>query len=461
MSKRKPPVRKNETVTLTIEDLTHEGNGVGKVEGYPLFIPQALPGEQAEVLVVKVNKNFGYGKLLNIITKSEHRVEPPCNVYGRCGGCQLQHMDYAMQLEMKTNQVKQTLKRIGHLEDVIVHPTLGMENPWRYRNKVQIPVGEKDGKLITGFYQQRSHRIIEDMDTCFIQDDVNDEAVHKVREICDGFGLTAYDEKRHKGILRHIVIRTGQFTGETMIVLVANAKKLPREQELAEAISQIDSSVKSVILNINTKKTNVIMDRKERLLWGEPYIHDTIGDLKFAISAQSFYQVNPVQTKVLYDKALEYAQLTGEETVIDAYCGIGTISLSLAQQAKQVYGVEIVEKAIEDAKHNAKINNIDNAEFIVGQAEQVIHQWKKDGIQPDVIVVDPPRKGCDESFLQAVIEMKPKRMVYVSCNPATLARDIKILELGGFKAKEVQPVDMFSQTGHVEVVCQLDRKLYI
>lgn len=459
MSKQQVPVNKNDKVILEFEDLTHEGNGVGKVAGYPLFVPNALPGERGEVLVVKVNKNFGFGKLLNLETESVHRVEPPCSVYGKCGGCQLQHMSYEMQLDMKKNQVTSVMSKIAHLPDVPVHPVLGMEDPWRYRNKIQIPVGEKDGELITGFYQKRSHRIIEDMDTCIIQDEVNDRIVPLVRDACQKFGIRAYDEKTHKGALRHIIVRTGQFTGQTMIVLVTKTKTLPHEQKLVEAIQKVDPTIRSIVQNVNTQDTNVIMGKEEKLLWGEPYIYDTIGDLKFGISARSFYQVNPHQTKVLYDKAIEYAQLTGEETVIDAYCGIGSISLCLAEKSKKVYGVEIVEAAIVDAKKNAELNEITNTEFVVGKAEKVIYDWKKSGMKPDVVVVDPPRKGCDQAFLDAVIDMEPKRVVYVSCNPSTLARDLRILEDGGFRTKEVQPVDMFGQTNHVECVAWLEKRV--
>ncbi|MGX4670424.1 23S rRNA (uracil(1939)-C(5))-methyltransferase RlmD [Cerasibacillus sp. JNUCC 74] len=458
MAKRVVPVKKNETVTLTFEDLTHEGNGIAKIDGYPLFVPNALPGEKALVKVVKVNKNFGYGKLLQIEKQSSERVEPPCNVYYKCGGCQLQHMSYDMQLEMKRNQVKNVMRKIAHLDDVSVLPTLGMRDPWRYRNKVQIPVGEKKGELITGFYQKRSHRIIEDMNTCVIQDEVNDRMVEAVRRIAERLGIQAYNEKQHSGVLRHIMVRTGRETNDTMIVIVTRTEKLPQQDKLIKELTETYPHVKSVVHNVNKERTNVILGKETKVIWGDAYIYDTIGDIRFAISAKSFYQVNPQQTKVLYEKALEYANIGANDVVIDAYCGIGTISLFLARQAKKVYGIEVVPEAIHDAKINAKLNGITNAEFIVGKAEKVMPRWKAQGLQPDVIVIDPPRKGCEIDFLQAMIEMEPNRIVYVSCNPSTLARDLKILDEGGYETKEIQPVDMFPQTNHVECVVKLFKK---
>ncbi|GGM28981.1 23S rRNA (uracil-C(5))-methyltransferase RlmCD [Paraliobacillus quinghaiensis] len=455
MEKKQVPVQKNQTITLDFEDITHEGNGVGKLDGYPLFVPYALPGEKGKVKVIKVKKNFAIGKLLDIEETSNERVEPPCNVYYQCGGCQLQHMSYSMQSEMKRNQVINTLKKIGHIEDVTVHPTIGMDDPWRYRNKVQIPVAERNGKLITGFYRKKSHEIIDDMDRCIITSEVNDRMVEAVRSIADRLGIPAYDEKSHRGILRHIMVRTGEATNETMIVIVTRTAELPYKKELIKALHETYPHVKSIVQNINKERTNVILGKETKVLWGEKYIYDKIGDIKFAISGKSFYQVNPTQTKKLYDTALEYANLTGGETVIDAYCGIGTISLFLAQKAKKVYGVEIVPEAISDAKENAKLNNIDNAEFFVGQAEKIMPWWTSQGLKPDVIVVDPPRKGCDQALLEAMIAMEPKRIVYVSCNPSTLARDLHILENGGYETKQVQPVDMFPQTSHVECVSQL------
>ncbi|MDY0395647.1 23S rRNA (uracil(1939)-C(5))-methyltransferase RlmD [Virgibacillus halophilus] len=459
MVKQSAPVKKNDIVSLHIEDLTHEGNGVGKIEGYPIFIPYVLPGEKASVKVVKVNKNFGFGKLLEVQKTSPDRVEPPCDVFYKCGGCQIQHMSYRMQLEMKHNQVRNVMRKIAHMPDVPVHDTIGMEDPWRYRNKVAIPVGGKPGNLITGFYQMRSHHIIEDMETCVVQDEVNDRMVEAVRRIASKHGISQYDEKTDRGVLRHIMVRTGRQSNETMIVLITRTSKLPHQKVLVHELVETYPQIKSIMHNINNRRTNVIMGRDTNLLWGEPYIYDTIGDVQFAISAKSFYQVNPPQTKKLYEKALEYANLDENDTVIDAYCGIGTISLFLAQKAKKVYGVEVVPEAIEDAKNNAELNAITNVEFTVGQAEKVMPAWKKQGLNPDVIIVDPPRKGCEVDFLQAMIDMEPKRIVYVSCNPSTLARDLKILADGGYATAEVQPVDMFPQSMHIESVARLERDL--
>ena len=448
------PVQKNEYIEVIFEDLTHDGAGVAKVEGYPLFVPNGLPGEKAKIKVIKVNKGYGFGRLMEITEASPYRVEPECPIYKECGGCQLQHMSYEGQLKAKEKQVSDVLQRIGKLENVKVHPVIGMENPWRYRNKAQVPIGENEGGLIGGFYQQRSHQII-DMKACIIQQERNDEVVKKVKEICNINGVRAYNEQKHKGELRHIMARYGLKSGEVMVVLVTRTNELTGKKKIIEEIAKRIPGVKSIVQNINSKRTNVIFGDETKVLWGEEVIYDSIGDIKFAISARSFYQVNPEQTKVLYDKALEYADLTGEENVIDAYCGIGTISLFLAQKARKVYGVEIVPEAIEDAKKNAELNGISNVEFAVGEAETVIPEWYENGVVADVLVVDPPRKGCDDKLLQTIINMKPKKVVYVSCNPATLARDLRVLEDGGYQTVEVQPVDMFPQTMHVECVAQL------
>ncbi|TLS36037.1 23S rRNA (uracil(1939)-C(5))-methyltransferase RlmD [Pseudalkalibacillus caeni] len=448
------PVKKNDIVEVEFVDLSHEGAGVARVEGYTLFVPYGIPGEKAKVKVLKTKKGFGFGKLLEVLDESEHRITPPCPIYDKCGGCQLQHLTYERQLVYKRKLVQDVLERIGHLKDVTVHPTLGMDDPWRYRNKAQVPIGEREGGLIAGFYQKGSHEII-DMDECLIQEEANDTVVQQVKKIALKYGIRAYDERSHRGTLRHVVAKYGRQTKDVMVVLVTKQKDLPNRKNIIKEISETVPGVKSIVQNINPKRTNVIFGNETRVLWGTPYIYDTIGDVKFAISARSFYQVNPEQTKVLYDKALAYAGLNGEETVIDAYCGIGTISLFLAQMAKKVYGVEIVPEAIEDAKRNAELNEMTNVDFEVGEAEKVIPAWYDKGIKADVMVVDPPRKGCDEALLQTIIDMKPKRVVYVSCNPATLARDLKVLEEGGFMTKEVQPVDMFPHTTHCEAVAKI------
>ena len=451
------PVQKNDYIDARFEDLTHDGAGVAKVEGYPIFVPNGLPGEKAKIKVLKVNKGYGFGRLIELYEKSPYRVEPQCPIYKECGGCQLQHLSYEGQLKAKEKQVRDVLQRIGRLENIDVHPVLGMKEPWRYRNKAQVPVGEQEGGLIGGFYQQRSHKII-DMKECIIQQEKNDEVVQAVIEICSRYGVTAYDENTHKGDLRHVMARYGLTTGEVMVVLITRTNELPHKNEIIKEITEQIKGIKSIVQNINKQKTNVIFGDKTKVLCGEEVIYDFIGDIKFAISARSFYQVNPEQTKVLYEKALEYAGLSGNESVIDAYCGIGTISLFLAQKAKKVFGVEIVPEAIEDAKRNAELNGITNAEFAVGEAEVVIPKWYEDGNTADVLVVDPPRKGCDEALLKTIIEMKPQKVVYVSCNLGTLARDLRILEDGGYQTVEVQPVDMFPQTMHVECVAHLEFK---
>ncbi|WP_395096571.1 23S rRNA (uracil(1939)-C(5))-methyltransferase RlmD [Bacillus amyloliquefaciens] len=455
--KMKPPIEKNEYYDVTFEDLTHEGAGVAKVQGFPIFVPNALPEEKAQIKVTRIKKGFAFGRLIELKEESPHRTDAPCTIYKQCGGCQLQHMTYEGQLLFKQKQVKDVLERIGKLDlsNVTVHPTLGMKDPWNYRNKAQVPVGEREGGLVAGFYQQRSHDII-DMSACLIQQSKNDEAVQAVKDICTSYGVKAYNEERHKGWLRHIMVRYGVVTGEMMIVFITRTSDFPHKAKIIEDITAQFPHVKSIVQNINPNKTNVIFGDETNVIWGEEYIYDLIGDVKFAISARSFYQVNPEQTKVLYDRALEYAELQGEETVIDAYCGIGTISLFLAKQAKKVYGVEIVPEAIEDAKRNAELNGITNAEFAVGEAETVIPKWYEEGITADTLVVDPPRKGCDEALLRTIIDMKPKRVVYVSCNPGTLARDLRVLENGGYQTHEVQPVDMFPHTNHVECVAVLE-----
>ncbi|WP_134699733.1 23S rRNA (uracil(1939)-C(5))-methyltransferase RlmD [Ammoniphilus sp. YIM 78166] len=451
------PVQKNEEVEFDITGLTHEGDGVGKVEGFTLFVPQALPGERIKAKVLKVKKNYGYAKLVEMVEASPDRLEPPCPVYHQCGGCSLQHVSYEEQLRQKTIIVQDNLKRLGNIEHATVHPTLGMKDPWRYRNKAQVPIGEEEGGLIGGFYAQRSHRII-NMESCLIQHEKNDEVIELVKRAASQLGISAYNEQTRKGLLRHVVVKVGFKTGEVMVVLVINGDKLPNQEELVNQLTKKVDGLKSLAVNVNKKQTNVIFGDQTQIIWGEPYIYDYIGNIKFAISPRSFYQVNPVQTEILYGKALEYANLTGNETVIDAYCGIGTISLFLAQKAKHVYGVEIVPEAIADAKRNARLNVMENVDFAVGEAERIIPWWYAQGIKADVVVVDPPRKGCDETLLDTLIQMKPKRIVYVSCNPSTLARDLQILEAGGYVTKEVQPVDMFPHTFHVESVAWLSLK---
>ncbi|EES90930.1 23S rRNA (uracil(1939)-C(5))-methyltransferase RlmD [Clostridium botulinum] len=464
------PVEKNKEYIVDISALGFEGEGIAKVDNYAIFIPGALIGEKVKVKVIKVKKNFAYGKLIEVLEKSQHRENPICSIYKRCGGCSIQHFNYNAQLEFKRNRVKDCLERIGKLKvtidneqensnkkSTILHDTLGMENPYRYRNKVQLPVGEENGEIKIGFYAPRSHDII-DMNICYIQDEVGDKVVSLAKQWMQKYNIKPYNEEKNTGIVRHVMIRRGFNTNEIMIVIVTRTNELPHKKELIELILKNINGVTSIVQNINTKKTNVVLGLNNITLYGKDYISDYIGEFKFNISPLSFFQVNPIQTEVLYNKALEYAALTGNEVVFDAYCGTGTISLFLSKNAKKVYGVEIVEDAIKNAKINAKENNVDNVEFIVGKSEEVIPNLIKQGIKADVVVVDPPRKGCDKALLDAIGNMRPDRIVYVSCDPGTLARDLAILDELGYETKEVQPVDMFPQTGHVENVVLLTKK---
>lgn len=407
--------------------------------------------------MIKVNKNFAIGKLLEIFTESKDRVEPPCVYYDKCGGCQLQHLDYQAQLEMKRNQVVNLFHRKGKFTSTPINETIGMMNPWNYRNKSQIPVGQNsEGAPIMGFYRQRSHDII-DMEECLIQDSIQNQLMRMIRALLSEHNVSIYDEKRKEGLLRHVIIRVGYTSREVMVVFVTNGKKFKQAKAIIKQMVEAVPNIKSVIQNINETHSNVIMGKKSKTLYGKDEITDELDSVEFEISDQSFYQINASQTVKLYNKALEYAGLTGEETVLDTYCGIGTIGLYMAEKAKHVYGVEVVPAAIEDAKKNAKLNGYDNTTFVCGKAESVIMDWKQQGIQPDVVMVDPPRKGCDEQFLRTLLELNPKRIVYISCNPSTQQRDAHILA-EGYELKEITPVDMFPQTAHIETVALFERK---
>ena len=451
------PVEKNKIYEMQIDALGSNGEGIGRIDGYTVFVEGALPGEKISVLIVKVKKNYGYGKLMEILEVSPERREPMCPVAKQCGGCQLQHLSYEAELAYKTREVKDVMERIGGIRNVEVKPALGMENPWRYRNKAQFPVGRgKDGCAI-GFYAKRSHRIV-DTDQCFLQNACNDEIIGIVRAFLNEFNIPLYDEEKHKGLVRHILTRIGRNSGEIMGCIVINGKKLPNSDILVERLKAVEGVV-SIVLNVNKEKTNVILGQKIITLWGKDTITDSIDGIEFEISPLSFYQVNPIQTEVLYGKAVELAGLKGEETVLDLYCGIGTISLFFVRKAKKVFGVEIVPEAISDAKKNAARNGITNAEFAVGAAEEVIPRlYKEEGITADIVVVDPPRKGCDEKLLETILQISPEKIVYVSCNPATWARDLAVLKEGGYELKEVQPVDQFSHSVHVEVVSLLQKQ---
>ena len=472
---------KNDCVELTIEDIGVSGEGIGKVDGYTLFVKDTVIGDVVRVKIMKAKKNYGYARLMDIIKPSKDRVEPACPIARQCGGCQIQAMNYNAQLKYKQKLVKDNLLRISGLTEGVDYEMceiLGMDTPFRYRNKAQYPVGEdKDGNIVMGFYAGHTHSIIAcPDDDCMLGHRDNAFILNAVKEWMKEYRVRAYNENIHKGTVRHVLVRTGYHTDEVMVCLVT--KKMLRKEAadgLVKAIQKLKLNVASLVVNINKEDTNVILGKECITLYGRPYIEDYIGDIKFQISPLSFYQVNPKQTEVLYNKALEFAGLKGNESVWDMYCGIGTISLFLAKKAGKVYGVEIVPQAIEDAKNNAKINNIDNAEFFVGKAEEVVPAFykKQTGVQsdndstdskeydmtrPDVVVVDPPRKGCDKKLLDTIVSMTPDRIVYVSCDSATLARDLKLLVEYGYKVEKVQPVDQFGNTVHVETVVLLSHK---
>lgn len=492
-SNREPQAvcRKNDIIETEIVSMGTEGEGIAKLEGYTLFIKDALVGDVVRACVMKTKKHFGYARLLEILTPSPHRREPVCPVARQCGGCQLQHCSYEQQLTWKEEKVQNCLNRIGGFsvrlaadvqtedaneniqadsESVIMEPILAMEHPYQYRNKAQFPVGaDRSGNPIAGFYAGRTHHIIENSD-CAIQHPCNHQIVQAVLRYMREYRVVPYDEKTHMGTVRHILTRVGVHTGEVMVCLVINGTGLPQSEELVKELCALELrgkdvceklDIKSICLNYNSEKTNVILGQKLTVLYGTDWIEDTIGAIRYRISPLSFYQVNPLQTKRLYDTALEYADLQGDEVVWDLYCGIGTISLFLAQKAARVCGVEIVPQAIEDARRNAERNGIGNAEFFAGAAEEVVpEQYARSGgtLKADVVVLDPPRKGCDERLLQTVIQMEPQRIVYVSCDPATLARDLRYLCDRGYALKRVRACDMFGMSYHVETVCLLTRK---
>ena len=502
--------KKDDCVTLTIEDIGTDGAGIGKADGYTLFVKDAVIGDIIRAKIMKAKKNYGYARLMEIITPSKERVEPRCPVARQCGGCQIQQMSYEAQLKYKRRLVKDNLLRIGGI-DCEVLPVIGMDEPFHYRNKAQYPVGRsRDGRVIIGFYAGRTHSIVDYTDCC-IGAVENKAILEQIREFIEENNISVYDESSHSGLVRHILIRTGYHTGQIMVCLIINGNSLPAADKLVKRLSALPGMT-SVMLNINKEKTNVILGSKCVTLWGKSYIEDSICKIMFRISPLSFFQVNPRQTEKLYLKALEYAGLTGNETVWDLYCGIGTISLLMSTKARRVYGVEIVPQAIEDAKNNADLNSITNAEFFVGRAEEVVPKMyeqdakaaasrDRDGktaeltavsgnngssrisaaiqnasnerelngadaaaqteaerrLHPEVVVVDPPRKGCDETLLDTIVKMSPERIVYVSCDSATLARDLKYLTANGYEVKKVQPVDQFGHTVHVETVALLSK----
>ncbi|OQO53736.1 23S rRNA (uracil-5-)-methyltransferase RumA [Enterococcus hirae] len=455
--KEKLSVKKNERYTLDIIDLSYEGMGVAKIDGYPLFIENALPGKRVEVLVVKVGNKFGYGKVEKWLTESPDRQPLKDNRLLRTGIAPLAHLNYEQQLLFKQKQVENVMSKIAKMPEVDILPTIPMENPVGYRNKAQIPVRRMDGRLATGFYKKNSHELVE-IEDYYIQDPAIDEAIKRVRDILQRFQVRGYNEAKNEGQIRHIIIRRGHYSHEMMVVLVTRKEKFFKGKEIASIIHEELPEVVSVIQNINEEKTNVILGDKEKVLYGRSYIEDQLLGKTYRISSKSFYQVNTEQTEKLYQTAIEFAALQKEDTVIDAYSGIGTIGLSLADKVKEVYGMELVPEAIEDAQFNALTNKIENAHYEVGKAETVMKKWQDKGVKPSVIVVDPPRKGLDARFIASAIDMAPAKLVYISCNPATFARDAKLFAESGYEVKKVQPVDLFPQTHHVELVALLAPK---
>ena len=453
-------MEKNQEFIVTIEDMNEDGAGVGKVDGYIWFVKDAVIGDVVRVKAMKMKKSYGFARLMEVMEPSGSRVIPSCPVARQCGGCQLQAMSYEEQLKFKERKVMNNLIRIGKFAEDEIHmlPIMGMEEPWRYRNKAQFPFGkDKDGNVIAGFYAGRTHAIVEAED-CLLGVEENREILDIVKQFMKEMKIEPYDELSHKGLVRHVLIRKGFKTGEIMVCMVINGNKLPGKERLVEMLTGGDGvkGMTSISYSVNQEKTNVIMGKEIVNLYGPGYITDYIGNVKYQISPLSFYQVNPVQTERLYGTALEYAGLTGNEIVWDLYCGIGTISLFLAQKAKKVYGVEIVPQAIEDARRNAEINGIHNAEFFVGKAEEVLpEQFEKNHVYADVIVVDPPRKGCDAVCLDTILKMRPERVVYVSCDSATLARDLRYLADGGYVVERGRCCDMFPGTVHVESVIMM------
>lgn len=453
-------MEKNQEFTVSIEDMSEDGAGIGKLDGYIWFIKDAVIGDVVRARAMKMKKNYGFARLMEILTPSAARVEPRCPVARQCGGCQLQAMSYEEQLKFKERKVKNHLLRIGKFREDEIHmlPIMGMEEPWRYRNKAQFPFGmDKNGNIVAGFYAGRTHDIIECED-CLLGVEENKDILDIIKGFMRDHNIRPYDETAHKGLVRHALIRKGFHSGELMVCLVINGKDIPLKEQLVEELCRI-KGMTSISYSINQEKTNVIMGKEIVNLYGPGYITDNIGNVTYQISPLSFYQVNPVQTEKLYGTALEYAGLTGSETVWDLYCGIGTISLFLAQNAKKVYGVEIVPQAIEDARRNAALNHITNAEFFTGKAEEVLpEQYAKNKVYADVIVVDPPRKGCDQVCLDTILKMAPKRVVYVSCDSSTLARDLRYLADGGYEVEKVRCCDMFGQSCHVETVVLLSQQ---
>ena len=451
------PVEKNKEYVVDIVDNGFEGEGIAKIDGFTIFIPNAIKGEKIRILIVKVLSSHAFGKIIEIIEKSGQRIEEDCTTYKRCGGCNLRHIDYEETLNMKQRAV-QNLVNKSLKNKVEVKPTWGMGNPYHYRNKLQYPIGiDKNGNAIVGVFANRTHEIIP-VENCLIQESQANKIAKYLTELINKYKISVYNETTQKGLVRHVVIKTGFRSREVMVIIVINGDKLPFEKEISNQLQEKYEEIKSIVININNKNTNVILGEKNINILGDGYIKDYLGEYCFKISPLSFYQVNPVQAEALYNIAIENVNITPDDVVFDLYCGIGTISLFAAKYAKKVYGIEIVEQAIEDAKENAKMNSIQNTEFIAGDTEVLLTDLidnKK--IIPDVVIVDPPRRGLDNTTINNILKIHPKRVAYVSCNHATLVRDLSLLE-EKYEIKMIQPVDMFPFTSHVECVCVLELK---
>ena len=451
------PVEKNKEYIVDITAVSSDGNGVCRIDGYAVFVPQAVTGDKIRVLIVKVNSGYGYGKLMEVIEPSPYRTNPVCEAYKRCGGCQMMHIDYDYQLKIKADTIESAMKRIGGFDDFKLSGMYGADSQYRYRNKMIFPVGtDKSGEVICGFYAQRSHDIMP-LEDCFAGGEFNGKILAAIKQYMNENNVSAYDEKTHRGLIRRVFTRVSRSRGDVMAVISANGRNLPATDRLTELIKKACDSVVSIILNINTKKTNTVLGKENVTLYGSDFITDTLCGIEFEISPHSFFQINHEMTHKLYDKAIELAQLSGHERVMDIYCGIGTISLCAAKKAGHVIGVEIVEEAIKDAKKNAFANNIPNTEFYASSAEDIVPKLIAKGERPDVVILDPPRKGSDEKTLNAIVQAAPERIVYVSCNPATLARDVKFLHERGYSLSCAYGFDMFPNTVHVECCVKLCR----
>ena len=449
------PVKRQDIVRERIIDISHQGQGVIKVDGYTVFVEDGLIDDLVDVEITNARKNFGFGKVVEVVEESEHRIESKCEVSHECGGCQFQELDYKKQLEYKEDMVKNNLMRIGNIENPPMENIIGMDEPYRYRNNVQIPVGMSRGYPLIGYYKKGSNYIV-DTDTCKIQDEIADRAIKVLREFMMEYGVQGYNHKHRRGMIRHMVVRTAEKTKDTMIVIVTNSHKLPNKNIMVDMFTEAIPEIKSIVNNVNTEDTNMVLGDSQEVLFGEGHIKDTIGELTFRISPQSFFQINSVQTEKLYGKVKDYLDLDGSETLVDLYCGIGTIGMYLADSCSQVIGIETMKESIKDGEKNLKLNSIDNMEFLEGNAENVFPKLVEDGVEVDALVVDPPRKGLDEEVVEAILELQPEKFVYVSCESATLARDLERLE-EVYRVGKVQPVDMFPHTTHVESVVLLEK----